>query len=208
MLAQSNCDILFAPDADEMYPGGKYKTIDYNPGSISLRLEGASRPGHFAGVLAVVKRLFDIIQPDRAYFGQKDYQQFLIVSEMAAHYQLPVELILCPIFREENGLAMSSRNERLSPGLRMEARLIHEILEKTALRLEAGEQDIAALVRDAKEELSRNRNFTVDYFDICSAKTLEPLSEIKAGTVLICTAVIVEGIRLIDNRIAGENHDY
>jgi pantoate--beta-alanine ligase len=154
----------------------------------------------------VVKRLLDIVQPDRAYFGQKDYQQFLVVSEMAAHYHLPVNIVLCPIVRESHGLAMSSRNERLAPELRQEAGQIHQALEKAAEEIRQGKTNVQVITTDAKMDLARNRNFTVDYFDICSAKTLEPLQTIGHEPVLICTAVIVGGVRLIDNLIAGEEN--
>jgi pantoate--beta-alanine ligase len=206
MLEESGCDILFAPPAEEVYPDESYKRIDFVPGPVAARYEGASRPGHFAGVAAVVKRLFDIVQPDKAYFGQKDYQQYLVISEMAAYYQLPVKLVLCPIVREPNGLAMSSRNERLSPELRQEAGQIHTALERAAREIKKGQTDAASITQPVKDDLAGNRNFTVDYFDICSAKTLEPLQTIGREPVLICTAVIVGGVRLIDNLIAGEEN--
>jgi pantoate--beta-alanine ligase len=201
MLKEAGCDLLFAPPVEEMYPDESYKTINFNPGALGERLEGAHRPGHFAGVAAVVKRLFDIAQPDKAYFGQKDYQQYLIIRKLISDFGLPIEIVLCQTEREENGLAMSSRNERLSPKGRKEASLIYKVLQEAKQAVQDKSLPLREIGNNALKSLSTNGNFTVDYFDICSAEDLHTATEQERLTerLVICTAVNLEGVRLIDN---------
>ena len=199
ILEDAGCNILFLPSENEVYPDVALRKIDFDPGQLGSRYEGASRPGHFAGMVAVVKRLFDIVQPENTYFGQKDYQQYLIVKKMISHYNLPVNLVMCPIYREPNGLAMSSRNERLSPENRETAALIYKLLGKAAGHIKEG-LDFNAIREDAIADFNTNGNFQVDYFDICSAEGMEPATNPNIqGGILICTAVILGGVRLLDN---------
>jgi pantoate--beta-alanine ligase len=200
LLEQSGCHILFNPTVEEVYPEEKYRYIDFNPGTIAQVLEGRFRPGHFDGMAAVVKRLFEIVQPDNAYFGQKDYQQYLIVRKMTEYYDLPLHLVMCPIYREQNGLAMSSRNERLSPEERQKAGLIYRSLQEAASMLRSGHYTPAQVKDRGISLLSSEGNFQIDYFDICSANDLRPIELWKPGErLIICTAVIVGKVRLIDN---------
>jgi len=198
LLESAGCDFLFLPDEKEMYPDNKFKSIDFDPGELGLRLEGASRPGHFAGMTAVVKRLFDIVLPDKAFFGQKDYQQYLIVKKMVDYYHLPIEIIKCPIHREPNGLAMSSRNERLAPELRQEAALIHKTLTWIKEQVNRNGLNFEVIKSSARAMLESNGNFTVDYIDICSALDLKPATE-DTKNLIALAAVNIGGVRLIDN---------
>jgi pantoate--beta-alanine ligase len=199
ILEAAGCNILFLPTVDEVYPDPAMRKIDFDPGALGNKYEGASRPGHFAGMVAVVKRLFDIIRPTASYFGQKDYQQYLIVKKMIRHYHLPLRLVMCPIFREPNGLAMSSRNERLSPENREEAALIYRTLSKAELQIKKG-VNLDTIKKEAIADFDKNGNFQVDYFDICSAEGMEPAASTNIDSgLLICTAVILGGVRLLDN---------
>jgi pantoate--beta-alanine ligase len=204
MLEDTGCDLLFAPSVEEMYPNESYKTLDFNPGPMGERLEGAHRPGHFAGVAAVVKRLFDIVQPDKAYFGQKDYQQYLIIRKLVSDFEMPIKVIPCPTEREESGLAMSSRNERLSPEGRKQAALIYKVLSKAKEQISDKSMSLSEIRQKALDSLERNGNFKADYFDICSAEDLHAATEQERATerLVICTAVNLEGVRLIDNVLA------
>jgi pantoate--beta-alanine ligase len=201
MLEDAGCRYLFAPDVAEMYPDDSYKTVDFHPGPIGERLEGAHRPGHFAGVAAVVKRLFDSVKPDKAYFGQKDYQQYLIIRKLAADFKLPIQIVLCPIEREPNGLAMSSRNERLSAKGREEAALIQKTLQRAKSELNDKSLSLRHITQKAYDTIGSNGNFKVDYIDICSANDLHAIAENERNTepLIICAAVNLEGVRLIDN---------
>jgi pantoate--beta-alanine ligase len=199
MLENAGCDYLFIPEVKEIYPDDTFKTIEYHPGKLGEVLEGGSRPGHFAGMAAVVKRLFNIVQPDKVFFGLKDYQQYLIIKDMISWYKLPIEIIGCPIIREENGLAMSSRNKRLSPEQYEKAGMIFEILSRAAHQARSGALGFEAIKATAKADLEKDGNFTVDYFDICSAKDLSTAGDNDTGEFIILTAVYLGGVRLIDN---------
>lgn len=200
MLEEAGCDFLFSPSVPEMYPDESTKKIDFDPGTLGERLEGASRPGHFKGMAVVVKRLFDIVMPDKAFFGQKDYQQYLIVKNMVAHFEMPIEVVKCPIIREPNGLAMSSRNERLSPEIRQGAGIIYKTLTKAAQQVRDNSISFDQIMHEGKMVLEGLGNFTVDYFDICSAIDLKPAHQNGPDDELIVlTAVYADGVRLIDN---------
>ncbi len=200
ILENTGCSCLFVPDAKEIYPDESFKHITFDPGPIGMILDGAHRPGHFAGMAAVVKRLLDIVVPDKAFFGQKDYQQYLIVKMMTAYYQMPVEILKCPTVREKNGLAMSSRNQRLSPDEREQAAMIYKTLTWAAHEISAGNLSFETIEKQAMFDLMANGKYNVDYFDICSAETLEKLNFNKNNEPLaILTAVWIRDVRLIDN---------
>jgi pantoate--beta-alanine ligase len=200
MLEDAGCDYLFLPSGNEIYPDSSYTKIDFDPGALGEKLEGKFRPGHFAGMTAVVKRLLDIVKPGKAFFGLKDYQQFLLVKKMVEFYDMPVEIIGCPIIREENGLAMSSRNERLSAENRKKASLIFEILTRAAHQVKNSSLGYEAIKQTAKADLANVGNFTVDYFDICSAKDLSTVEDDETKQeLIILTAVYIGNVRLIDN---------
>jgi pantoate--beta-alanine ligase len=199
MLEAANCDYIFLPTVEEIYPDDSHRHIDYDPGKIATVLEGKYRPGHFQGMLAVVKRLLDIVKPDVAYFGQKDYQQYLLISKMAAHYRLPLRIEMSPIIREESGLAMSSRNKRLNHEATEAAAMLYAELQKAEKKLKNGE-NVEAVKQAAIAELSAEGNFQVDYFDICSANELEPIANYSdKQDVIICVAAYKGSVRLIDN---------
>ncbi|MDQ3072519.1 MAG: pantoate--beta-alanine ligase [Bacteroidota bacterium] len=196
-------DYLFAPSEEEMYPRGQHKTIDYLPDELGRRLEGEFRPGHFEGMAAVVKRFFDLVKPDRAYFGQKDYQQCLIVKDMARYFGLALDVIMCPTLREESGLAMSSRNALLSTEERKKASIIYRELKNAVVQLHEG-HGVEAIKAAARNTLAQEGGYAIDYFDICNANDLSQVREWNGkDKILVCTAVHSGHVRLIDNILAG-----
>jgi pantoate--beta-alanine ligase len=200
ILEEAGCDCLFMPSVDEMYPSEDYKHISFDPGRLGQILEGAHRPGHFAGMVSVVKRLLDIVMPDKAFFGQKDYQQYLIVHKMVEYYKLPLEIVKCDTVREDNGLAMSSRNQRLSQEEREKASLIYKTLTWAKHEINAGKLNFETIISQAMFDLTEKGDFKVDYFDICGSNSLEHVGFRRDNEKLVAlTAVWIRDIRLIDN---------
>jgi pantoate--beta-alanine ligase len=195
-LESVHCDVLFAPDAEEMYP--EEVTVQYDFGGLDKVMEGAFRPGHFNGVAVVVKKLFDIIRPHRAYFGEKDFQQLVIIKKLVEMEKIPVEIVPCPIVREPDGLAMSSRNRQLSFEERKIASFIYQTLQEAKRR----RNHICAnpLRQMIINIFEGNEHFKLEYFDIVDDKTLRPVHawNDKVGTVA-CVAVWLGSVRLIDN---------
>ncbi len=195
-LENVHCDVLFAPDAKEMYP--EEVTVQYDFGSLDKVMEGAFRPGHFNGVAVVVKKLFDIIRPDCAYFGEKDFQQLAIIKKMVAIEKIPVKVVSCPIVREPDGLAMSSRNGLLS----VEERKIAPFIYKTLQEAKRRRNHICAnpLRQMIINIFESNEQFRLEYFDIVNEETLQPIDgwNDKVGTVA-CVAIWLGSVRLIDN---------
>jgi len=195
LLTSVGCDLVFTPSAAEMYPEKVEKT--YNFGQLDKVMEGAFRPGHFNGVAVVVHRLFDITLPHKAYFGEKDYQQLQIIKALVEQEQLDVKIIPCPISREADGLARSSRNERLTPQMRREAPYIHLVLEeaRSLSRAHTAEQIIAFV----NMKFSNHPLLKLEYFSIADGQTLQPVrGGIKPGDLGLI-AVFAGDIRLIDN---------
>ncbi|MET4359288.1 pantoate--beta-alanine ligase [Bradyrhizobium sp. RT9b] len=189
--------VVFAPDADEIYPAQFESFIE--PGELAKPLCGAFRPGHFRGVATVVCKLFNMVQPDVAYFGQKDFQQCAIVCRMAADLNLPIEIVTVPIVREPDGLAMSSRNRYLCADQRRRALSISRGLFDVADKFQSGERDVEKLTAIAKKHLT-----TLDrlqYLEIVDADTLKPAENPLRRTAALCTAAYVGSTRLIDNVI-------
>lgn len=198
MLQGEGCDYVFLPGVKEMYPEGEDLTPVCEFGQLDKVLEGKFRPGHFKGVSIVVKKLFDIIGPDNAYFGKKDYQQLMIIRFMVSKLGLPVKIKGCPIVREPDGLAMSSRNMQLTIGERKIAPQIYKVLCK--VKEKAAHTSIREINRWAVKTLSSNTAFQVEYFEIVDSLSLIPLeSWKKKENALACTAVYLGGVRLIDN---------
>ncbi|MGV3599294.1 MAG: pantoate--beta-alanine ligase [Bacteroidota bacterium] len=197
LLEKSGCDVLFYPNADEMY-GKDEGLLDVDLLGIDKRLEGEHRPGHFNGVATIVKKLFDAVAPHKAYFGQKDYQQVLVVKTMVKQLNVPIEIIAVPTVREESGLAMSSRNLRLTNEERENAAEIYRVLvwaKENLTKLDAGE-----IEKVAGERLAKIPGAAVEYFELADGETLAPLVEYKTGQkVVALTAVQVGAVRLIDN---------
>jgi pantoate--beta-alanine ligase len=201
MLEKAGCNVLFAPEVEEMYPlrgqGAEVrdKWEDVDLGVLDKVMEGAHRPGHFKGVMQVVSKLFDIIEPHRAYFGQKDFQQLAVIKEMVRQLNYPVEIIACPTIREPDGLAMSSRNMRLTPDERKAAPKIAQVLFK--VKEMAGTKSAEELKRFAEEELKKEKSFRLEYFEIADATTMLPAKTTK--NAVACVALHLGSVRLIDN---------
>ena len=197
MLASVGCDILFLPRLEEVYPKGKYHNPSFSFGRLDSRLEGAHRPGHFAGVAQVVHRLLQILEPTRLYLGQKDYQQWLIVKELIRQASLPVEAVMCPIIREKSGLAMSSRNQRLSPKQRKEAAILYKTLQGAKEKIK--KMPPAAIQKWALKQLEIP-GFRPEYFEIVDAQNLQPVTSIDPNqNIIACAALWADDVRLIDN---------
>jgi pantoate--beta-alanine ligase len=203
VLEEEGVDFVFMPGDEEMYPGDDRTLLDFNPGYLNQTLEAAFRPGHFEGVATIVKKLFDIVMPDRAYFGQKDYQQLLVIRQLVRTYSLPVKVIGGPVKRESDGLALSSRNILLSHSEREKVPVIYHTLcyYKTALEEQALQPQVCQ--REAKAYLDSFPEFEVEYFAIRDAETLKDLSETdNPDSAVLLVALHVGKVRLIDNMVA------
>jgi pantoate--beta-alanine ligase len=195
-LEAANVDILFAPTAAEMYPSGSLTTITV--ADLSDRLDGASRPGHFTGVSTVVAKLLHIVAPHRAYFGQKDAVQLAVLRHMVRDLNFDVDLISCPIIRDPDGLALSSRNRYLTPGERHHALVLRRTLQHIEQRIESGTRDTATLLLEGTQILQTEPSVRIDYLAIVDPITLTPLDQALPGA-LIAVAAWVGNTRLIDN---------
>ncbi|MFV0290265.1 MAG: pantoate--beta-alanine ligase [Mangrovibacterium sp.] len=196
LLKTTSCDLVFAPEVDTMYPEPDNR--QFNFGNLEQVMEGAFRPGHFNGVAQVVSKLFNLVKPHKAFFGQKDFQQFAIIKNMTAQLALPVEVISCPIVRETSGLAMSSRNQLLSSSEKQEAAAIFEVLSW------AKNQGKALALTDLKSAIIEKINLIncleVEYVEIADAQTLQSVNTWNDSLELvICVAVYCGKVRLIDN---------
>ncbi|MFO7656838.1 MAG: pantoate--beta-alanine ligase [Bacteroidales bacterium] len=197
MLHNAGCNIVFVPYEKEIYPEPDKRVFDL--GGLDLMMEGNCRPGHFNGVAQVVTRLFEIVKPQRAYFGYKDFQQLAIIRYIVKQYSIPVEIVACPIVRENNGLAMSSRNTRLSEEEREKASKISKVL--FFLRENYNRfYSVAEMKKYVSAELNEEEGFDLEYFEIVAEETLLPPSGLKQPVSKVgCIAVWVGGVRLIDN---------
>ena len=197
MLESVGTEVVFMPAVEEIYPPGLDLALQLDLNPLDQVMEGAFRPGHFQGMAQVVKRLLDIVQPDRLYMGQKDFQQFSIVGYLIQKMQLPVELVMVPTVRESDGLAMSSRNVRLSPEQRQAAPIIYRTLEWAKSQL--GLQAIAEIETAALQRLNLP-DFRPEYFQIVDGKTLKPIiNPTEHDWIVACVATWVGEVRLIDN---------
>jgi pantoate--beta-alanine ligase len=199
VTAAEGVDIVFAPPVEEMYPGYPVPPLTtVSVAGLTDRLCGSSRPGHFDGVATVVTKLFNIVGPSTAYFGKKDAQQLAVVRRMAADLCLPVEIVGCPLVREADGLAMSSRNRNLSPVQRQAATVIHRGLETGAELVLGGEREAGRLRRVVANILTTEELVRLEYAEVVAADTLAPLEALD-GDVLVAVAARVGDVRLIDN---------
>lgn len=196
LLEKEGVELLFAPSVEEMYPEGAATFVTVE--GLSGRLCGKSRPGHFRGVTTVVAKLFHITQPDFAFFGQKDAAQVAIIRRMVRDLNLGVEIVACPIVREADGLAMSSRNAYLSPQQRKEALVLSRSLVQVKKLFEQGERCAARLGAAGKQVFAEDPSVRLDYFEVVDPNTLEPLEHIS-NPALVAVAAFVGGTRLIDN---------
>lgn len=196
MLKTIDCDAVFVPSVKEMYPEPINKTFDFGP--LENVMEGAFRPGHFNGVAIVVEKLFEIVEPHKAYFGEKDFQQLAIIKKLVEMERIPVEIVPCAIVREKDGLAMSSRNVRLSPEERAMAPRIFKVLKEVAGK--AGEMDPVLLQQWGMKQLQAEEAFDVEYFQIAEDVTLQTIVNWQIGQgALAFVALKLGQVRLIDN---------
>ena len=203
-LAETGCDVVFIPDDQEIYPEGMGKKLALDLSDVMSPMEGVFRPGHFEGMVQVVHRFLEIVQPDRLYMGQKDYQQFIIVQTMVERLKMGVDVIPCPIVREPDGLAMSSRNLRLTPESREKAVIIHNTLRSVQDKVDTY-SDLEEVQEWAIQKLSID-GFRPEYFEIVNARTLKSVKKLnEAKEVIACTAIWAGDIRLIDNTFLKKN---
>lgn len=199
LCEKEGVDYIFNPSVKEMY-GEDYSTYVITESDITNKLCGASRDGHFKGVMSVVTKLFNIIQPDKAYFGQKDYQQVAVIKKMVKDLNIPVQIVPCPIVREEDGLAMSSRNIYLNPKEREDALVLNRSLKEAKERINKGEKNKQVIIQEILDKINEIQYSVIDYVEILDAETLEEI-EIINRNVVIALAVKIGKPRLIDNII-------
>lgn len=192
----AGADIVFAPGVEEMYPEGSVVTVDVGP--LGDRLEGAARPEHFRGVATIVMKLFALVQPTVAYFGQKDYQQAVIVRRLIEALRLPVTLRIMPTIREPDGVAMSSRNAYLTAAERRQATALYRALQLARRRIRAGERDPRALTLAMRRRMAGQPSVRVGYAAVVDASTLQPVRRLR-GRMALLVAATVGATRLIDN---------
>lgn len=197
LLEGENVDVVFIPTAEEMYPEGQAAEVEVD-GSLTRGLCGKSRPGHFEGVATVVAKLFSIVSPDKSYFGQKDAQQVMVVKRMTRDLNMPVEIRVMPIVREEDGLAMSSRNTYLSEEERLQAKSLYRALKKAEEIVSGGEHTASNIKEQMTRIITESKGARLDYIEIVDADTLASLDSVKSNT-LIAVAAFVGKTRLIDN---------
>jgi pantoate--beta-alanine ligase len=200
MLAAEKTDYLFLPSVEEMYPPGATSWVTEE--ALSQKLDGHSRPGHFRGVTTVVAKLFNIVQPDLAFFGQKDAAQVAIVNKMVLDLNFDVRIVVCPIVRETDGLAMSSRNAYLNPEQRKQALVLYRSLMRVQTLADRGERSSARLRVAGEQVMSEEPAVRLDYFEIVNRDTLDPVADISGGA-LVAVAANVGSTRLIDNIVVS-----
>ena len=203
MLAAEKTDYLFMPSVEEMYPAGATSWVTVE--GLSEKLDGRSRPGHFNGVTTVVAKLFNIVQPDFAFFGQKDAAQVAVVSKMVRDLNMDVRIVVCPIVRESDGLAMSSRNAYLNPQQRKQALVLYRSLMRVQMLADGGENNAARLKVAGEQVIAEESAVKLDYFEVVNRETLDPVADITGGA-LVAVAAYVGSTRLIDNIVVhGKN---
>lgn len=198
LARQAGVDLIFHPSVEEMYPQKNRTTVKVS--ELGNALCGLSRPVHFQGVTTVVSKLFHIVQPDRAYFGQKDYQQYLIVRQMIRDLNFPIEVISVPIVREEDGLALSSRNVFLTPEQRQEAVVLSKSLAEAETLIRKGERSVERIEEKLRQKITEESSGEIDYAEVRTAENLERPEAINEP-VVIALAVKFGATRLIDNRV-------
>jgi pantoate--beta-alanine ligase len=196
MLEREGVDCTFYPSVEEMYPPGARTWVTVE--GLSEKLDGRSRPGHFRGVTTVVSKLFNIVQPQAAFFGQKDAAQVAIIHKMACDLNFPVKIVVCPIVRESDGLAMSSRNAYLNPQERKQALVLSRSLQRVQSLLEQGQRKAEKLIDAGKQVIAEEPAVRLDYFEVVNPDTLDPVNDVAKGA-LVAVAAYVGPTRLIDN---------
>lgn len=197
MLQEVQCDVLFVPDTQEVYPQKPLLTFDF--GDLDKVMEGKFRPGHFSGVGLIVSKLFNIVQPDNAYFGQKDWQQFAIINQLVLDLNINVNLRAVPTLREDDGLALSSRNQRLNEKERSQATVFYKALIAAREQLQKG-QHLQAVKEGVKTIVESEPEVRLEYFELADSKNLNLLENVSASEKpIMCIAGYVGEVRLIDN---------
>lgn len=199
LLTEHGCDVVFLPSTEEMYPPNEEAwSLDLGP--IESIWEGEHRPGHFQGVAQIVYKLFDLVKPDRACFGQKDFQQVMVIKKLIELKRLPIHLDICPTLRDENGLALSSRNQNLSEGGRQKASRIYKAL--SFIQESIHNDSVSDLLKKATEIIEEDGDLKIEYLSICEAENLKEIGFIQsAQKYVILVAAWLEGVRLIDNMV-------
>ena len=199
LLESVGCDMLFLPSVEEMYPPND-EPWHIDLGELDRIWEGEHRPGHFQGVTQIVHKLFELVKPDYACFGQKDFQQVMVIQKMIQIKNLPIQLLICPIIRNANGLALSSRNARLSDEGREIALAIFKSLN--AIKSNFKSKSIPNLLEEARTILAQQPEITIEYLSICESSTLSPVTKLEEGKSYVAIITVwLEGVRLIDNII-------
>lgn len=199
MLENAHCDVLLCPSDAEMY--GETSILKFDFGHLDKVMEGEFRPGHFSGVALVVSKLFHLCEPDRAYFGQKDWQQLSIIKRLVSELKFNIGIVCVPIMREADGLAMSSRNQRLTPEVRQQAPAIYKALNRAVALLRSGE-NIDTVKNSARAAIEEQPQLKVEYFEVADPVNLTPLKSVdKTTEAIIFVAVFAGDVRLIDNMI-------
>jgi len=201
IIEETGGDMTFLPGVSEIYPEGFNTTVEVE--KLDRELCGATRQGHFRGVCTVVNKLFNIVTPTRAYFGEKDYQQLAIIRRMVADLNIPVEIRGCPIVRDDKGLALSSRNARLSEDEREKALIISRTLKKLRDSVASGEKETSKLIRTAVKSIETVPQARIDYFEVVDRGTLQKLEVVDSSGALAAAAVFIGRVRLIDNILVG-----
>ena len=202
LLEKEGIEILFAPSVDEIYPHNQATWVLVE--GLSEKLDGRSRPGHFRGVTTIVAKLFHIIEPDAAFFGQKDAAQLALIRRMVQDLNFRIEIVACPIVRESDGLAMSSRNAYLNREERGRALVLQRSLQQVQQEFQKGERIAARLIATAKKVFAREPQVVLDYFEIVDPDTLDPVERISQKT-LVAVAAYAGSTRLIDNTVLNPN---
>lgn len=197
-LEAEGCELLFFPPNEEMYPPGATTIVQVE--GLSDKLDGRSRPGHFRGVSTVVCKLFEIVRPNRAFFGQKDAAQVAVLRKMVHDLNMDVEVMVCPIVRERDGLAISSRNAYLSPEERKQALVLYRSLMRVQTLVDRGEAIAQTLIDAGKEVMAEEPGARLDYYEIVHSDTLDPVADVSHGA-LVAVAAYVGSTRIIDNLV-------
>lgn len=205
LLENERVDLVWTPTPDIVYPSDYQTFVEVE--KVTRRLEGEARPGHFRGVTTVVAKLFNIFQPNRAYFGQKDIQQVIVIKRMVRDLNFNLEIITCPTIREADGLALSSRNANLSPAARQQARCLYQALVTAKSAFEAGERDAEQLRATMLNRVNSFEMASVDYVSVAHPDTLEELEAVEEQA-LLSLAVFIDNVRLIDNITVGSKNNY
>ena len=198
LCREAGVDLIFWPSNEEFYPKDFQTSVKVN--RLSQRWEGEARPTHFEGVTTVVTKLLSLIRPSHAYFGQKDYQQLLVIKQMVQDLNIDTKIVRCPTIRESDGLALSSRNRYLSESQRRQAVSLSIALQLGVKTIKKGETEVRRIQNSMKEKLRKISGVKVEYLAVCDAETLEPLTSVK-GEVVLLGAIQIGSIRLIDNML-------